>query len=84
MLFTVVWLALRPRGRQITAVPQAQIGFGVRRNLLLDLAGWPALSGGWWLCAVGRPTQKPPYYQEGMELETVVSGSAGWEATEER
>jgi hypothetical protein len=21
-----------------------------------------ALPGGWWLCAVGRPTQKPPYY----------------------
>jgi hypothetical protein len=30
----------------------------------LDLAGWPALPGGWWLCAVGRPTQKPPYYNE--------------------
>jgi hypothetical protein len=27
----------------------------------LDLAGWPALPGGWWLCAVGRPTQKLPY-----------------------
>jgi hypothetical protein len=27
----------------------------------LDLAGWPALPGGWWLCAVGRPTQKRPY-----------------------
>jgi hypothetical protein len=27
----------------------------------LDLAGWPALPGGWWFCAVGRPTQKPPY-----------------------
>jgi hypothetical protein len=31
--------------------------------LLLDLAGWPALPGGWWLCAVGRPTQKRPYLQ---------------------
>jgi hypothetical protein len=27
----------------------------------LDLAGWPALPGGWWLCAVGRPTPKRPY-----------------------
>jgi hypothetical protein len=29
---------------------------------LLDLAGWPALPRGWWLCAVGRPTQKGPYF----------------------
>jgi hypothetical protein len=29
----------------------------------LDLAGWPALPGGWWLCAVGRPTPKPPYFR---------------------
>jgi hypothetical protein len=28
--------------------------------LLLDLAGWPALPVGWWLCAVDRPTQKRP------------------------
>jgi hypothetical protein len=32
----------------------------------LDFAGWPALPGGWWLCAVGRPTQKPPYCYSGI------------------
>jgi hypothetical protein len=53
-------LALRPRGRQITAVPmrQAQIEFGVRRGS--GLLCLPGLPGGWWMCAVGRPTQKRP------------------------
>jgi hypothetical protein len=59
MLFTVVWRS-DYEGRQITAC-QAQIQF-----MLGEIYRWisktAALPGGWWLCAVGRPTQKPPYY----------------------
>jgi hypothetical protein len=57
----------QPPGAQTTrpsdngrAKPKLNLTWGF---LLLDPAGWPALPGGWWMCAVGRPTQKPHYPQ---------------------
>jgi hypothetical protein len=61
-------------------------------DFIVGFAGLACSAGGWWLCAVGRPTQKRPYcsffasafrsYSEGQEevlpLRPLAAAAAGW------
>jgi hypothetical protein len=39
---------------------------------IVGFGGLACSAGGWWLCAVGRPTQKPPYLSEHGKISSDV------------